>query len=507
MTNGYLAAHKGQPPVPIYTWAHSINIRILGDKRDGQSLSLWREAIDNAETLLDVGRKLALISKKADLFDKILRDFLGDVQMYAEVDHVHEAVNSAFRDALDDIAVVREKVADREKINGDFESKIYIVAHSEGTVVSWKSLQLAAVEKDPPAWLGEVKGLVTLGSPIDKHHLIWGHQNFPLDVPTVQRDKIDWWNLWDYSDPVGHSLDGIFGDGRAAENNQFRRVLDRGNARYPIPGKAHVDYWKDINLYHVIIQEVMGIPAGYDAKQRKVTNRWWGNWKAMRTGDFLAYGLARGAEVVALLYFLSRLLNPIRQTVVRKWPSVAQWLDKAKTWPLPSSVPISHYLNMALWTLGIAWIWELAWDNKWSSRKQDENLNLEQQLRWERVAMFLWGAVLVYASINIQAPHGELKDYLGWATGLVTVALIWKLHTAVHKGLVQLWRYGKGGTQFSPKPTPADRAQAVGGQHAKRTGCLFPRRPPRSKSRSTGRRRAWLSLHSRRRIRSTFVGS
>jgi hypothetical protein len=57
----------------------------------------------------------------------------------------------------------------------------------------------------------------------------------------------------------------------------------------------------------------------------------------------------------------------------------------------------------------------------------------------------LVGVVVIYASLNIGAPPSQdIKDYLGWATGLVTTALIWKLHTALHKGLVQLWRYGLG---------------------------------------------------------------
>ena len=159
-------------------------------------------------------------------------------------------------------------------------------------------------------------------------------------------------------------------------------------------------------------------------------------------GDFVAYGLARAAEVVALLYFLSRLLRPVRE-----WKAIAPWLDKAKTWPL-ASLP---YTNIAIWTLGAAWIWKVVWDNPLSIARQDKMLNLERQLRWERVAMSLWGLVLIYASLNIDAPKADgINDQIGWATGLVTTALIWKLHTAVHKWLVQLWRYGRGGAQFLP---------------------------------------------------------
>jgi hypothetical protein len=372
----------------MFTWAHSINSRIRGEERAGQSLSLWREAIDNAETLLDVARKLAFVLKKADLFQKILRHFLGDVQMYAEVDDIRNAVNGVFRDALEDVGLVRKKI----EVELD-SNEIYIVAHSEGTVISWTSLRLAAMQAKPPEWLDEVKGFVTLGSPIDKHHLIWG-ENFPADISTEQPEKIKWWNFWDYSDPVGHSLDGIFGGDvkKTKGNKQFKRMFDDGYWRYPIPGKAHVDYWKDINLHHKIVQEVMGIPAGYKAGQMRVADRWWGRLRLTRRrtlpqfGDFVAYGLARGVEVVALLYFLSRLLSPIRERLVQRWPA---WFEKAKAWPSPSGGTILHYLNMAIWTLGTAWVWKFVWDvclGQW----QDKKLNLERQLRRERVAMCLW---------------------------------------------------------------------------------------------------------------------
>ena len=55
-------------------------------------------------------------------------------------------------------------------------------------MVSWTSLRVAAMQAKPPEWLGEVKGFVTLGSPIDKHNLIWG-ENFPADIPK-ERDQV-----------------------------------------------------------------------------------------------------------------------------------------------------------------------------------------------------------------------------------------------------------------------------------------------------------------------------
>ena len=375
--------------------------------------------------------------------------------MYAEVDPIHDRVNRVFRAALEDIAVTRDRIP-----QAVFASReIYIVAHSEGTVVSWRSLMLAAAAQPQPAWLKEVQGFVTLGSPIDKHHLFW-NQNFPRDVPTEQNDKIRWWNFWDYSDPVGHSLEGIFG--AAAKNNQFERVYDAGFARYPVPGVAHVDYWQDPNIYHRIIQEVMGVPSSYTERQLKTDSLWWGHWWFMSLGERIVYGLGRTVEILAMVYFLSRLLSVVRERLLNHFSGLEAWLDFVLKWPVPGGKVIgAHWINLALWVAGPALVWKLIWDGI-LSRFQARNLTLKGQFRVERFVGFIFAGILVLAALDLPpiqpfaSDRPGLKDYTGWAAGLVISILVWKLHTVVAKGLVQLWRYGKGGEPFTPpKPVPA----------------------------------------------------
>ncbi len=338
----------------MFTWAQSINSRIHGNKREGESLSGWREAINNAEKLLDLANQLALISKKSKLFGTILCHFLGDVQMYAEVNPIHTAVNGVFAAALDDIADTRDKIKDENGAKVTFASRqTYIVAHSEGTVVSWKSLMLAAEAPAQPAWLQEIEGLVTLGSPIDKHHLFWGEQNFPPDIKTPQAKKIPWWNFWDYSDPVAHSLHSIFPGPDPAENNQFKRIYDAGFARYPVPGVAHVDYWTDTYIYHRIIEEVMKIPAGYTRQQLKTNSRWWGQWLLMQTGNLVSYCLGRAAEAVAVVYFLTHLIDPARARLLAflsaDVPALESAFDLSNKWPLiPDFLTGTPWLDMTV---------------------------------------------------------------------------------------------------------------------------------------------------------------
>jgi hypothetical protein len=423
-------------------------------------LQAWREAIDNAETLLNLAEKLAAISRKSEEFANILRDFLGDVQMYAEVDPIHDDVNGVFNAALEDIAITRDRIPATAFASSD----IYVVAHSEGTVVSWKSLMLAA--RSRPAWLDEVKGFVTLGSPIDKHYLFWGDQNFPKDIPMEQERKIPWWNFWDYSDPVGHSLEGIFG--AEAENNQFKRVYDAGFARYPLPGVAHVGYWRDANIYHRIIKEVMRIPACYTRRQLKTDSRWWGQWWLMSLGENVAYGLGRAAEILTMVYFLSRLLGDVRERLLDHFTGLRTGLDAILRSPVPHDAIVGwHWINLAVWVVGPAALWKVFWDGI-LSRYQARKLTLNGQFRVERVAGFCFALILVLAALDLPpvqaggSASATFEDYFGWAIGLTVSILVWKIHTVATKGLLQLWRYGKGGEPFKPpkrKPESASLKQ------------------------------------------------
>ncbi|MGH9658350.1 MAG: hypothetical protein ACRD96_07380, partial [Bryobacteraceae bacterium] len=274
ITNDALKLNDGQPPIPITTWAHSINTRLLGP---GHDLAAWRDVIANVESLLRIVRKLAAISKKSETFVKITTRFLGDVQMYAESDHIREKINNRFLSVLSRIHSFSEETREQLDLAGFDSFEIYVVSHSEGTVVSLNSLVQAAMLVEGPlqhphpddegwfaaafedekkrigaggepaqVWLARIAGLVTFGSPIDKHHTIWRNR-FRKNFLKVDRPaKIPWFNYWDRSDPVGYGLNEIFVD-HSLPTTDARRVFDwpsdNGFTRYPIPGLAHVEYW------------------------------------------------------------------------------------------------------------------------------------------------------------------------------------------------------------------------------------------------------------------------
>jgi hypothetical protein len=133
-------------------------------------------------------------------------------------------------------------------------------------------------------WRDCVTEFITLGSPIDKFHTLWYqnylHMGFP-NVPNIPTDWATGWiqdvrtriahvNLCDEQDPVGHHLD------IAQATSNYSQVFatdipvayrDLTFRRYPIPGLAHIEYWRDHRLFRGIIWHVMKLPpAGEQSK-------------------------------------------------------------------------------------------------------------------------------------------------------------------------------------------------------------------------------------------------
>ena len=187
----------------------------------------------------------------------------------------------------------------------------------------------------PLQWRDCVKNFVTLGSPIDKYHVLWfqnyfhmGYQQsascgtseqfepFPNVQPEWSEDWIDpgfhepqivHYNLCDEQDPVGHHLD-------VAEScKNYSKIFNTQNVpteerdivyrRYAVPGVAHVKYWSDKDLMQGIISEVIdkephgflykNLYPGKEGVYKKALA--WAYFRipfaaAMITGGLVAYG-------------------------------------------------------------------------------------------------------------------------------------------------------------------------------------------------------------------------
>ena len=240
---------------------------------------LLREMLETLRTLENLFKVAALAGLfKFDL-GVVLNSYLGDVQIVTEFDDVRYKILGRFKNIM-------------ENLPDNYD--IYIVAHSEGTVVTLLSLLEEMSSPEANGWLDQVRGLMTIGSPLDKHLLLWRELFEPEGKPLTQEWKpsrqIEWRNYYDNGDPIGFELEGLrrwmyenkwtafnfkgTEDLNETEENiasksvygrcrdQVKKKLappihDFGFSRYYFPGKAHNDYWGDNQVFGHFIQTVV----------------------------------------------------------------------------------------------------------------------------------------------------------------------------------------------------------------------------------------------------------
>ena len=272
-------------------WARSVVNRLAQRHRDNRRLGpkqfhLAGFVIEEIAETLALLQKIAMSGKlfhlsKKDV-DTVLTQYLCDVQQVGDYQRQREKFRDRF---FNRIEMLHKKYP---------EAEIHIIAHSEGTVVSLFSLLAALCSAgrkeveglrsenrreslDPKVshprepqwnWVNRLVSFTTMGSPIDKHLHLWPEMwrlfeknaGWVPDVP-----KIRWRNYYDYADPVGYELDSAklklakWG----CTEFPFGGIHDHGYRRYPLPGKAHLDYFKDDGLFaHVIEDAVCGKGEG-----------------------------------------------------------------------------------------------------------------------------------------------------------------------------------------------------------------------------------------------------
>ncbi len=264
-------AKRGYTLEEAKRWAKTIVDRLRLNYPDSFTPRDYRTIKRVLEEMIDtiaVLERLLFLADKAGLFSfnlkKLLDDYLGDVQLVTEFTLHRQKI-------LDRFFVTMEGIH-----NAAADAEIQIVAHSEGTVVTFLAL-LEAMCADPasrPAWLSQVRGLMTIGSPIDKHLLLWPELWRPfegLQWNPRPEERIRWLNYYDYGDPVGFMLDTarLWLQLHGGTGFAFGEGDDFGYSRYYLPGKAHMDYWDDDYLFgHFLSRVVAPVPSEqrYDAR-------------------------------------------------------------------------------------------------------------------------------------------------------------------------------------------------------------------------------------------------
>src|SRR5262249_42276772 len=235
---------------------------------------LAAQVIDEMIQTNQVLGSLLFLSEKAGLFkfdlDDVLVNYLGDVQVVAEFSNYREQIVDLFQKVLAKVNEAHDK------------AEIYIVSHSEGTVIAFLGLLGALHQPDAarPKWVNQVRGLMTIGSPINKHLLLWPELWDDLKAPQgpAPKSPIAWRNYYDFGDPVGFRLDAtrewLHANGWRDFfdfNPEKHPDHDIGFTRYYFPGKAHNDYWEDEGVFGHFINTVVDPPPlkGVDLPKAK----------------------------------------------------------------------------------------------------------------------------------------------------------------------------------------------------------------------------------------------
>lgn len=299
--------------------------RTFGFKReDFRSASMVLEEM--IDTIAVLGNLLFLAEKagilKFDL-DTMLTAYLGDVQIVADFANYRARILAQFNEVL---GPVYDALKKQKEV-----PEIYIIAHSEGTVVAFMALLQAMCAPTPgeepppprPSWIDQVRGFMTIGSPIDKHLILWPDMWNAVQTPGPARPPkhaIRWRNYYDYGDPVGFELDTTrawLGDPahdwtaihafefQGPENGVAQN--DFGFSRYFLPGAAHNDYWTDPDVFGHFIETVIGLPPHPDLG-RNFSQPPRDRWPAKIISYVLPYLLVAGTLYTGV-YLLFRALR------------------------------------------------------------------------------------------------------------------------------------------------------------------------------------------------------
>ena len=264
--------HRGYTIEETKAWARTVVARVRSryEPELAASLNLTREDYESAAAVIQemidaigVLENLLFLADKAGILKfnlaNLLTTYVGDVQVVADFANYRERISRHVWNILEAVHTENPKAS------------IYIVAHSEGTVVTLFTLLkafCAGTESPPPPprprWADKVRGLMTIGSPIDKHIILWTKMWDDVQTPdrsNVPPQPVAWRNYYDYGDPVGFKLDTAQQWLNDHNWDGFFEKQERGFARYFLPGKAHNDYWDDPLVFGHFINDVVQLPA------------------------------------------------------------------------------------------------------------------------------------------------------------------------------------------------------------------------------------------------------
>lgn len=254
---------------------------------------MLRMVLDEMVDAVFILENLTVLAARAGLFEfklkKLLDDFLNDVQVVTEFQGKRGAILNRFHSLMGSIVTQHPG------------AEIYVIGHSEGSVVAFLSL-LDGLSKSQP-WACQVRGLMTIGSPIEIHRLLWADETdmWPPSPGGSREAPIQWWNYYDTGDPIAYRLTCTRGWLESSGWKTHLQLTDEQDVefgRYPLAGKAHVDYWKDDEVFSHFIDTVVSPDAGRE-ERRKPGNKSWAQLVSVALPYFIVVALM-GLGVFAL---------------------------------------------------------------------------------------------------------------------------------------------------------------------------------------------------------------
>ena len=259
-------------------WARTVSGRLAwraaqsGSPIPTSELVRLTTVLDELIETVAVLERLMFVFEKAGLLkfnlNALLTDFLGDVQIVADFESYRGEILKAFDKVMNEALSLRNN-----------EVELYLVAHSEGTVLTFLAVLSALADPDAHPWIREVRGIMTIGSPIETHHLLWPGLWRDLRPKTSPQGRqpatIPWHNYYDYGDPIAYALDETSRWLHDTGFDQHLALTEKGFGRSILPGKAHVDYWNDCELFSHFIKNVVRPSTECPRPAPEPGTRWW----------------------------------------------------------------------------------------------------------------------------------------------------------------------------------------------------------------------------------------
>lgn len=239
-------------------WIRSFRNRLRGINRyrngpEEQTFSL----LDNvADDLLFASTLARLIADRLHLqttkIDHAAVHFLQQVQLYIDHDKYRDEINKHFAAFM----------GTHSSLTPEGLPNTVLVAHSLGTVVTFRALLDGAANRDP--WVKSVRGFFTFGSPVDLLLLLFPELfKSPVDGAGLE---IPWNNYTFGNDPIATDL-AIARQWVSVNAPTLFRDNDPDEV-YLGPGtlvSAHTDYWEDADMLGDMRSSIVGLPESHCA--------------------------------------------------------------------------------------------------------------------------------------------------------------------------------------------------------------------------------------------------